>query len=333
MFVGDFTQLPPVIKTRPASMTEINIMGSPDCPFIDQGLAFESDMWAEGRFEMVELKKPFRQSEQSFIAALNDIREGRGDTDHVAALVRQCAGSPSSRGSTGGMTRTRSSTRSRSSRSNSGGASGGGGGSSSSSGGGGGDENVIKPTLLFPKNKSVDAENEQELDQLGGETVEFPAQDRAWKDKEAGEHASGYHEETLLAKIDRECLAPKTLCLKVGAQVMLLRRLGEIGDELVNGSRGVVTGFEASEDGGWPVVRFMKTDRRGPLEMPVEPDVFEMEVFGKGTAERTQVPVKLAWAVTIHKSQGLSLDSVVVDLEGCFAEGQVRWGGGRRHGR
>ena len=94
-------------------------MGSPDCPFIDQGLAFESDMWAEGRFEMVELKKPFRQSEQSFIAALNDIREGRGDTDHVAALVRQCAGSPSSRGSTGGMTRTRSSTRSRSSRSNS----------------------------------------------------------------------------------------------------------------------------------------------------------------------------------------------------------------------
>jgi hypothetical protein len=317
-------------------MTEINLMEIPDCPFIDKGLAFESDMWAEGRFEMVELKKPFRQSEQSFIAALNDIREGRGDTAATRALVRQCAGSPSSRGSTGGMTRTRSSTRSRRSHSNSGSGGGGGGGSSSSSGGGGGvggDENGIKPTLLFPKNKSVDAENERELDKLGGKTVEFPAQDRAWKDKEAGEHASGYHEETLLAKIDRECLAPKTLCLKVGAQVMLLRRLGDIGLELVNGSRGVVTGFGASEDGGWPVVRFMKTDRRGPLEMPVEPDVFEMEVFGKGTAERKQVPVKLAWAVTIHKSQGLSLDSVVVDLEGCFAEGQVRRGGGRRHKR
>ena len=171
MFVGDFTQLPPVIKTRPASMTEINLMEIPDCPFIDKGLAFESDMWAEGRFEMVELKKPFRQSEQSFIAALNDIREGRGDTAATRALVRQCAGSPASRGSTGGMTRTRSSTRSRRSHSNSGSGGGGGGGSSSSSGGGGGvggDENGIKPTLLFPKNKSVDAENERELDKLGG---------------------------------------------------------------------------------------------------------------------------------------------------------------------
>ena len=73
-----------------------------------------------------------------------------------------------------------------------------------------------------------------------------------------------------------------------------------------------------SNDGDmYPVVQFVGGRREAML-----PEVFEYSVFSVGTCKRVQVPLKLAWALTIHKAQGQSLDKVTVDLRGCFADGQ-----------
>ena len=73
----------------------------------------------------------------------------------------------------------------------------------------------------------------------------------------------------------------------------------------------------------YPIVKFPSVG--GGLEITTEvmPHMFETESLGKGVAWREQIPLKLAWAVTIHKSQGLSIDSLEVDLTDCFAVGQA----------
>ena len=57
--------------------------------------------------------------------------------------------------------------------------------------------------------------------------------------------------------------------------------------------------------------------------MPIVPEKFEFEVAGLGVYIRVQVPLRLAWAITIHKCQGMSIDKLEVDISKCFAEGQV----------
>jgi hypothetical protein len=115
---------------------------------------------------------------------------------------------------------------------------------------------------------------------------------------------------------------------------MLLRNL-DVEQGLVNGSRGVVVGFvsvdehepstsaAAADIAAWggselPVVRFSDG-----LEMTVEPARFTTLVHGFGEVSRLQVALKLAWAITVHKSQGLTLDRVRVSLRSMFAVGQA----------
>jgi ATP-dependent DNA helicase PIF1 len=93
------------------------------------------------------------------------------------------------------------------------------------------------------------------------------------------------------------------LTLKLGAQVMLLKNLSQ-EEGLVNGSRGVVTGFSLS---GKPIVRFrngtIKTIKEESWKSDTEPPV-----------ERIQIPLRLAYAITIHKSQGSTLDCALIDV-------------------
>ena len=141
------------------------------------------------------------------------------------------------------------------------------------------------------------------------------------------------------------CMARAEVQFKCGAQVMLLRNLSEKDvpekQRLVNGSRGVVVGFARSDEpdshrdqgwGGnreWPVVEFMTLDicpatgRYLTRTKRIEPQTFSREVYRQGTCSRSQVPLRLAWALTIHKAQGATLPLVKVDLHGCFAYGQV----------
>lgn len=113
----------------------------------------------------------------------------------------------------------------------------------------------------------------------------------------------------------QECAAPAELRLKCGAQVVLVRTLMEGASAVaVNGSRGVVADFDASH---WPIVRFLNGASR-----VVQPVTWTVTQGGREVASRKQVPLALAWALTIHKAQGMTIDRVQVDLTGVFDYGQ-----------
>jgi len=102
--------------------------------------------------------------------------------------------------------------------------------------------------------------------------------------------------------------------LKIGAQVMLLKNVN-VAHGLVNGARGIVVSYHS---GGAPVVRF-KNNR----EYIAKPEKWVIKTPLGGILTRKQVPLKLAWAFSIHKSQGLTLDCVEMSLSKVFEAGQA----------
>ncbi len=162
----------------------------------------------------------------------------------------------------------------------------------------------IEQTRLYCKRASVDDENMQELNKLPGDVQVFTAQDSgpAWalEDK----------------KLSSWSNAPTRLSLKINAQVLLLKNL-DIPNGLVNGSRGVVVGFSL----GHPVVRFLNGTT---LTMELAKWTLSRADDSHAImATRHQYPLDLAWALTIHKSQGMSLDAVYTDLAECFEDGMA----------
>lgn len=120
--------------------------------------------------------------------------------------------------------------------------------------------------------------------------------------------------------------------LKVGTEVMLLKNLSVI-DGFVNGARGVITKFvnrplncephlEFTKQNGntLPVVKFRVGDT--DIEQVIKEDVFTMTSNNIEMASRTQLPLMLAWAISIHKSQGMTIQNVQVSIDGVFADGQ-----------
>jgi hypothetical protein len=115
----------------------------------------------------------------------------------------------------------------------------------------------------------------------------------------------------LVEALKRGCLSPEMLVLKEGAKVMFTKN--DPAGAFVNGTLGVVESFTS---GGAPVVR----TARGVLE--VGPAEWKMDDGGKTLARISQLPLRLAWAITVHKSQGMTLDEAVVDLSRAFEYGQ-----------
>jgi ATP-dependent DNA helicase PIF1 len=116
----------------------------------------------------------------------------------------------------------------------------------------------------------------------------------------------------------KDLQSPAELRLKAGAQVMLTRSLSRRqSPQLVNGARGVVMGFDESQE-SYPVVRF-----RDGTSLTVSPFLFTVEEKTRFVASRLQLPLMLAWTMTTHKSQGMSLDAVEVDVTDVFALGQT----------
>jgi ATP-dependent DNA helicase PIF1 len=167
------------------------------------------------------------------------------------------------------------------------------------------DEMTIKPTKLYALNKNVEALNKDELDLLPGEVKLFQAIDRGNRDQ---------------LNLLSQNAAPDLLALKVGAQVMLTCNL-DVKAKLCNGTRGIVTKFEPSildEKEMVPVVLF-----NSGTELAINLYTWKVIVEGKTMASRSQIPLKCAWALSVHKSQGQTLDLAVIKCDDMFEFGQM----------
>jgi ATP-dependent exoDNAse (exonuclease V) alpha subunit len=119
---------------------------------------------------------------------------------------------------------------------------------------------------------------------------------------------------TLVEGLKRGCLSPDTLTLKVGARVMFTKN-DITSRSFVNGTLGIVTGFV--KESGNPVVK-----THSGRSLVVEPAEWRIDDNGKTLARINQLPLRLAWAMTVHKSQGMSLDAAHMDLSQAFEYGQ-----------
>lgn len=153
-----------------------------------------------------------------------------------------------------------------------------------------------EPTKLYSHNVDVDAENEKELAKIKEKTFEYEMTTRG--------------RGKLVENLKKSCLAPEVLRLKKGARVMFVKNSFEKG--YANGTLGIVADLS---DYGIKV----RTARGRMVE--VERVKWVVEDGGKILAELTQYPLRLAWAITVHKSQGMSLDAAEIDLSRSFERG------------
>jgi hypothetical protein len=157
---------------------------------------------------------------------------------------------------------------------------------------------ATRATKLYSRNINVDAINEQELANINADERTFKMESKGWPQ--------------LVEGLKKSCLAQEQLKLKIGAEVMFIKN--DTMGSFVNGTRGVVVKFENSEK--WPVVKTY--DER---IIVVTPEDWKYEDNGVVTATITQLPLRLAWAITIHKSQGMTLDAAEMDLGDAFEPG------------
>lgn len=158
-------------------------------------------------------------------------------------------------------------------------------------------ESGLPVAKLYTHNVNVDAINEQELGKISYDSKQYDM-------KYSG--APG-----LVEILKKSCLAPELLQLKKGAAVMFVKNNFEKG--YVNGTLGEVVEFDTS---GFPVVKTHKEQK-----IVAAPESWRIEENGKVRAEVLQVPLRLAWAITVHKSQGMSLDAAEIDLSQSFEPG------------
>ena len=164
------------------------------------------------------------------------------------------------------------------------------------------DSNILYETIILsPTNRKVDTINSVNLQNINSETFSYQS-------SETGEF--------------REKPADEILELKVGAQVMLIKNDIKSPKRWVNGSIGIVTDLTANSI-------HLKIKNK---VHKITQDTWEKfdylikdgEVLHEVVATFTQYPIKLAWAVTIHKSQGQTFEKVIIDLDrGSFAPGQT----------
>ena len=250
LVVGDFLQLPPVVR------------GSSEVRF-----AFESDAWEACAFEKIELTHIYRTDDVAFIELLNHVRFGFVDETVHNQLNEYIKPLP---------------------------------------------EDLSKFTFLFGKNNSADSHNRQQLEHIDNELFVKQSQIikhlKSTKDNEVERFMND-------ARIEKE------LALKVGAPVLFTRNAWNY----FNGERGVVVNVDSSyvyvqksdgkviklESVAQSKARWSEKSVNGKKEM-VEENLFTVYQF----------PIKLAFAITIHKSQGMSIEDLIIETNEIFAPSQ-----------
>jgi ATP-dependent exoDNAse (exonuclease V) alpha subunit len=152
-------------------------------------------------------------------------------------------------------------------------------------------------TRLYTHNVNVDEINKRELAKLSGVSKKFAMTSKGI--------------DYMVGIMKKSCLAPEILELKQGALVMFVKNNFE--KKFVNGTLGTVIGFA---DNGNPIIKTAAGD-----EIVATPSEWTIEEDGHIKAQIKQLPLRLAWAITIHKSQGMSLDAAEIDLRRPFAAG------------
>ncbi|MFZ2544639.1 MAG: PIF1 family DEAD/DEAH box helicase [Candidatus Saccharimonadales bacterium] len=153
-------------------------------------------------------------------------------------------------------------------------------------------------TELHTTNVDVDRINQKKLDELAGDEYTY---------SNSTTGPANYVE-----TLQRSVLAPASLLLKEGALVMAIKNAAD--RKYVNGSLGTVVDFDVMTN--YPIVKF-----RNGKTITMIPDTWELRDGDKKRASITQIPLRLAWAITVHKSQGMTLDAAKIDLGKAFVEG------------
>ncbi|MFY9461613.1 MAG: helix-turn-helix domain-containing protein [Candidatus Sungiibacteriota bacterium] len=249
VMVGDFFQLPPVVKTEAKNGLQTALVQEPSTRF-----AYDSTAWKRTSPIVCYITEQYRQDDNNFLALLSAIRSNAFDSDHLRHIeTRKIERHAAPNG-------------------------------------------VPK---LFSHNADVDRVNDEILAKLPGEPRIFTV--------------SSQGPSAFVAALKKGCLSPETLYLKAKAAVMFTKNNPK--KSFVNGTLGTVEGFD--KNSGHPIVKM-----RGGKQIEVEPMDWTMEENGKIHARITQLPLRLAWAITVHKSQGMSLDEAAMDLSDVFEFGQ-----------
>ncbi|WVQ78705.1 hypothetical protein IAT38_000792 [Cryptococcus sp. DSM 104549] len=262
--------------------------------------AFESKAWAkmfsQQKDNVRSLNRVFRQKENTFVGILENMRKGIITDEHVKILKTLARSVDYPDG--------------------------------------------VEPVGLYPIKKQVEKINQARLDALPTEGNEYGADDKPGWRAEGTRLTKAQATEAL----NKNTIWAQLLHLKVGAQVMLIVNMND--GVLVNGSLGVVVDFKfidevrkegipipssvyypAIQEFAWPVVEFVpskyaKSQEKQLLYLPPLTVEF-LNAKGEAQATRHQVPLILAWALTIHKSQGQTIERLRVDLQGTFEDGQA----------
>lgn len=154
-------------------------------------------------------------------------------------------------------------------------------------------------TQLFTKNVSVDSLNDEKLASLINKEEIFTMTTKG--------------SAALVEGLKKGCLSPEVLRLKKDAVVMCTKNNPQAG--FANGTLGTIVDFERGTR--YPIIKTLDGRRITIVHMD-----WVVEEDGKIKAQLSQIPLRLAWAITVHKSQGMSLDAASMDLSDVFEYGQ-----------